>query len=637
MPFPKLFRRRNRYEWSSDSSEDESTPRASVDPDNFHSIRDEMARAALEGESVGASHSSNIHDCGLVLVLPSPIYRPSNTHPIQIICSIFSQLSDTPFAGTIYDDTPFPPFRRPVQRAERKSTGGGGESESSSENEAFYTPSASPRTSLVGGDSGEAEPAGANTSAHADVTRTQPDLQAQTHIRFSLPHSSSSHFSSSSSAPSISSFFSNIPSPSTRATTPNSLRSEFDRSSLASLRSSSTSTSTKRKGKKRSSIPDYSGQDWAKQVRWLVDPATFNNNSRPGSPSSTPAPVRTSPQSTKLKRRSLPEPVQTQMISPAPSPLPPVSSPGRRAMYRRSSSGSSQSHGRRSIGRRRMSAVREEDENDDVNGGASPPRRVRTDPAPLSSLAQPRRASTLSAIPFSNDGGEGRYPRPYSALSNGSGVSASSSTSSFTLPSRVVDLPVPLPVSDGGTPSGYTSLVLPRAAYSTSKRRYSLRFGSDSRIDITRSGLSQTTMSTISITKNAAAAAYGARPRFLSLSSLTLLANSSETKLKLSASTPAHLLSSLPPPLSFTSATPPPTRVNPNQVLVQVYAVGVDGLDDLIVHEKAQRTDCYGFVPGRSFVGRAVECGFEVSAVAKSDWVFGLLDVRKVRSADPWI
>ena len=58
--------------------------------------------------------------------------------------------------------------------------------------------------------------------------------------------------------------------------------------------------------------------------------------------------------------------------------------------------------------------------------------------------------------------------------------------------------------------------------------------------------------------------------------------------------------------------------------------MGVDGLDDLIVSEKVSRTDCYGFVPGRSFVGRAVECGYEVSSISKSDWVMGLLDVRKV-------
>ena len=65
---------------------------------------------------------------------------------------------------------------------------------------------------------------------------------------------------------------------------------------------------------------------------------------------------------------------------------------------------------------------------------------------------------------------------------------------------------------------------------------------------------------------------------------------------------------------------------------MQVYAVAVDGLDDRIITERSARKDCYGFVPGRAFVGRAVEVGFEVNNVIKGDWVVGLLDVRKVCS-----
>lgn len=77
----------------------------------------------------------------------------------------------------------------------------------------------------------------------------------------------------------------------------------------------------------------------------------------------------------------------------------------------------------------------------------------------------------------------------------------------------------------------------------------------------------------------------------------------------------------------------PPSKVQSHQVLVQIYAVGIDILDDLIVSEKSMRNDSYGFVAGRSFVGRAVECGFEVNRVSKSDWVMGILDVRKVSTA----
>jgi hypothetical protein len=41
-----------------------------------------------------------------------------------------------------------------------------------------------------------------------------------------------------------------------------------------------------------------------------------------------------------------------------------------------------------------------------------------------------------------------------------------------------------------------------------------------------------------------------------------------------------------------------------------------------------------GYIPGRSFVGRVLECGWDVrdEVVKKGEWVVGLLDVRKVNS-----
>lgn len=60
--------------------------------------------------------------------------------------------------------------------------------------------------------------------------------------------------------------------------------------------------------------------------------------------------------------------------------------------------------------------------------------------------------------------------------------------------------------------------------------------------------------------------------------------------------------------------------------------VALDGLDALLVKEKANKSGGFGFVPGRSFAGRAIECGFEVRNVHKGDWVFGLLDLTKVLS-----
>ena len=41
-----------------------------------------------------------------------------------------------------------------------------------------------------------------------------------------------------------------------------------------------------------------------------------------------------------------------------------------------------------------------------------------------------------------------------------------------------------------------------------------------------------------------------------------------------------------------------------------------------------------GYIPGRSFVGRVLECGWDVrdEVVKKGEWVVGLLDVRKVNN-----
>ena len=186
--------------------------------------------------------------------------------------------------------------------------------------------------------------------------------------------------------------------------------------------------------------------------------------------------------------------------------------------------------------------------------------------------------------------------------------SRSSSTST-----RTVTLPTPLPVSSGIPPAtGYTSLTLPRAAYTPS--RHPGRVSSS--VDITRSGLAQTAMSTISINRHAAVPSMGPL-RF--------------SRLKASVHTPERLRATLPSPLSFGSHTPPPSKVHSCQVLVQVWAVALDGLDSLLVEERAGKNDSFGYVPGRSFVGRAVECGWEVNSVSKGDWVCGITEVRKVR------
>ncbi|KAF8592745.1 hypothetical protein K439DRAFT_1504853 [Ramaria rubella] len=217
----------------------------------------------------------------------------------------------------------------------------------------------------------------------------------------------------------------------------------------------------------------------------------------------------------------------------------------------------------------RMSALWEEEEDDESSQRS-----------PTSQNNIPTRAHTIP---------NARRPRPTSIISR------SSSTST----TRTVTLPTPLPVSSGLAVStnGYTGLTLPRAAYKPSKHPDRV----SSSVDITRSGLAQTTMSTITITR---------RP-------------------VVDPNTPVRLRATLPSPLSFSAHTSPPSKVNSNQILVQVWRVGLDALDAIIVDERARKNHGLGFVPGRSFVGRAVECGWDVNNISKGDWVFGITEVRK--------
>jgi hypothetical protein len=71
--------------------------------------------------------------------------------------------------------------------------------------------------------------------------------------------------------------------------------------------------------------------------------------------------------------------------------------------------------------------------------------------------------------------------------------------------------------------------------------------------------------------------------------------------------------------------------------LVQVWTVGVDGVDERLVSGKGKEKADVGFTPGRSFIGRVLECGWEVKEedAKKGEWVIGLLDVRKVSYNSP--
>jgi hypothetical protein len=98
---------------------------------------------------------------------------------------------------------------------------------------------------------------------------------------------------------------------------------------------------------------------------------------------------------------------------------------------------------------------------------------------------------------------------------------------------------------------------------------------------------------------------------------------------RLRSDTPAHLRSQLPAPVDFSSHLKPPSKVGDNQVLVQVYAVAIDGFDLAVLDIKG-RADVGKWVPGRSFVGRCLQTGSYEKELVRGDLVMGLCDVRKV-------
>ncbi|OCF42889.1 hypothetical protein I317_03240 [Kwoniella heveanensis CBS 569] len=152
--------------------------------------------------------------------------------------------------------------------------------------------------------------------------------------------------------------------------------------------------------------------------------------------------------------------------------------------------------------------------------------------------------------------------------------------------------------SNGRAPEsvgGYTNLILPAGAYRPNNPAKS-RSELDSRI----LGIPHATMASITLSTTHAR----------------------------HAATPAHLRDQLPSLVDFNSHLKPPTKVNDHQLLVQVYAVAIDQVDVDTLGEKG-RGDVGKWVPGRSFVGRALVVGADEKEVVRGDIVMGLVDVRR--------
>jgi hypothetical protein len=194
-------------------------------------------------------------------------------------------------------------------------------------------------------------------------------------------------------------------------------------------------------------------------------------------------------------------------------------------------------------------------------------------------------------------------------------ASHASHTHTISLSSRTVELPQFPSSSAPGPAPGYTTLSLPRASYRPEDPWRSLGGG---HINLPRDGRAQTSMVSVEVVRGAAKASF--------------------VSWKRSSASPPKKKHDLAGAIALSSHTPPPSFVSNSDVLVQVHAIGLEGLDRQIVIDKLVVSDAGGkgaisFVPGRGVLGRVVECGLEVSSdtLKKGEWVIGLLDAKKVR------
>ena len=306
-----------------------------------------------------------------------------------------------------------------------------------------------------------------------------------------------------------------------------------------------------------------------------------------------------------------------------------------------------------------MSALLEEDESEysDITPGGSSTEPSRA-PSPLleeEPITQPDAPSTTSGPAAvirsrshrsakessSDDGSENpdmrlqAYARsqgqPKKSYSHTRRLSRSISPTPFSFSQTLPTHAIPPPTLEPGAPNKQ-GLTLPHAAYNGESKAAS----GDGKVDLVRAGIAQTSMATVEVTRGVAlqepTPAQKKKRRTFSFQLPFRRSKGPSGKGKESM-TPAHLLDTLPIPVAYLSHLPPPSYVPASYVLVQVFAVGLDPLDSLLVQEKTVNgAKGAGFIPGRSVVGKAIEVGWEVKAdvCRRGEWVIGLQDVKQV-------
>ncbi|KAI1793028.1 hypothetical protein LXA43DRAFT_886421 [Ganoderma leucocontextum] len=417
--------------------------------------------------------------------------------------------------------------------------------------------------------------------------------------------------------------------------------------SAGSSSSARSGASTIRKHREEAGKLTYTDEDWAKDIRWLTPPKMpAASNGRRGS-------------------RTL------------PPDLPSLDNDlsGRRRPGHANPRGKGDRRSKRSRhSRGRMSALWEEDESEDgstdfTSSEASrsttpipetPPHSITSSPlAKITTLplsAEPQEESAPSESTHSESTPDVRlekyargHRRTYSTTSS---LFRPGGSSNAHLPTHPLPNPV-LSSSATSTPNGFTGLTLPHAGYSNAKGKAT----AEGHIDLVRSGVAQSSMATIEVIRGVAATiANGTLPLSTNNSSSSKPRRTLSFSLgrsftfnfkgkKRESATPVHLRGGLPLPVAFTAHVAPPSFVPESHVLVQVHAVGLDTLDSLIVHDKAGMNGNSGgltggkgigggkagFIPGRSFAGKVIECGWAVreEVCRRGEWVVGLLDVKK--------
>ncbi|KAH7875952.1 uncharacterized protein C8R40DRAFT_1264914 [Lentinula edodes] len=564
--------------------------------------------------------------------------------------------------------------------------------DSGSEEDIFYTPDTSPMAPLV--NQLDLPPNVDNDSAIA--TRTP-----------FTPRSTTTSISSNSlDGHSIFSLDSSPLSDSTFITTPNVSDTGHDIDYVTK--------SARRSNPDRTKQPSltYTDEDWAKDVRWLAPPSAKLSTKRKSKPSANNNTVA----STSYYIAQLPPKIVPQPPLPRPRPRPKIRSKsvGITAHYSIMSS---------------MTALLEEEDEDRESAhhpsqgslrsaaavAASPSERLRTHSTSSSARPRPsnslRRQNNLSTKPLSRRKSRSLEHLPPITSARRLLPDSVHSLSSFASSTSYVPS-----IPSSGTP-GYTSLTLPRApqpAFTPNpSKRVSVVGGADGKIDLTRSGIAQTTMATVEVTKglagNMKSGVFGlgnllnrARSRSVSAAKGSVTVSPLDELGTTASSRFRSGKAGVDAVLNFTSYRRPPDYIPGGGVLVQVWAVAVDGIDAKlagVVHSRveegrnprfnipSQRTSekegtkntssstrpslfrsvsarkhkrsesdnnslgrkssvgvhsidpDVGYIPGRSFVGRVLECGWDVSedVVRKGEWVVGLLDVRKCGALQEFI